>query len=388
MDHYDRQPNPGTGLKGAKYARRNQVDLTADVGGDGRWVAVDESGYDGDQLHGAQRSRYLSIGSVAISDSEAEPIVEEIRKATRLQAPELKFSGTFAGQKNGQRRLVLSGLLEPGGALHGRASVYLVDKHYFVVAKLIDLFVEEMLHKQGRDIRNTGQARKMARRLFAEGPRALGPELFDRLLASTVAFTSQKNKDQLVTPDDFFEVVDEAWARSYRRNVTETLALLRSTRQEATEYVQDAFEPDGVLPQALEPLIPSVRMVTDIWSQRLGRVNMLVDDQKALTDANFDEIEADLRDRGHPEFRYLSRGVHLGHLRRGKSVEHPSLQLADLLSGAGYAVGERHAGVANPAGEDLYSAVVPLIDQMSMLPHDEPTRVAHPEAPAATRRVG
>ncbi|WP_328753675.1 hypothetical protein OHA28_50335 [Streptomyces sp. NBC_00269] len=186
-----------------------------------------------------------------------------------------------------------------------------------------------------------------------------------------MAFTSQKNRDQLVTPDDFFDVVDEAWARSYRRNVTETLALLRTTRQEATEYVQDAFEPDGVLPQALEPLIPSVRVVTDIWSQKVGRVNMLVDDQKALTDANFDDIEADIRDRGHPEFRYLSRGVHLGYLRRGRSVEHPSLQLADLLSGVGYAVGERPAGVPNPAGEDLHSVVVPLIDQMSMLPHDD-----------------
>ncbi|MFD8916107.1 hypothetical protein [Streptomyces sp. NPDC059575] len=387
MSKYDRQPNSGTGLPGSKYARRNQIDFTADAG-DGRWVVADESGWDGDQLHGVRRSRYLSMGSVAISDADAEPIVEEIRKAIRLQAPELKFSGAFAGPKNGQRRLALSGLLEPGGALHGRASVYLIDKHYFVVAKLIDLFVEEMLHKQGRDIRNTGQARKMARSLFTEGPRALGRELFDRLLASTVAFASQKNKDQLVTPDDFFDVVDEAWARSYRRNVTEVLALLRATRQEATEYVQEAFEPGGMLPQALEPLIPAVRVVTEIWSKKLGRVNLLVDDQKALTDARFDEIETDIRDRGHPEFRYLSHGVHLGHLRRGRSVEHPSLQLADLLSGAGYAVAECYAGVPNPAGEDLYSAVVPLIDQMSLLPHDEPATVARPTEPPATKRIG
>ncbi|WP_328753680.1 hypothetical protein OHA28_50325 [Streptomyces sp. NBC_00269] len=180
MGEHNRQSTPGTGLPGPKYARRNQIDLTEDAEGDGRWVAVDELGWDGDQLHGARRSRYLSIGSVAISDIEAEPIVEEIRKATRLQAPELKFSGAFAGPKNGQRRPVLSGLLEPGGALHGRASVYLIDKHYFVIAKLIDLLVEEMLHKQGRDIRNTGQARKMARSLFTEGARALGPELFDQ----------------------------------------------------------------------------------------------------------------------------------------------------------------------------------------------------------------
>jgi hypothetical protein len=383
MSDPSRHPNPGTGLLGPSYARRNQLGPTADTEGGGRWVAVDESGWDGDQLHGEQRSRYLSIGSVAISDTDAEPIVDEIRTATRLQAPELKFSKVFAGPKNGQRRSVLSALLAPGGDLHGRASVYLIDKHYFVVAKLIDLFVEEQAHKQGRNIRNTGRARTMARRLFEEGPRALGPAIFDRLLSSTVAFTSHKNRNQQVTVDDFYEVVEEAWARSHRRNVTEALALLRTTREEATEYLQDAHGPEAILPQALEPLIPAVAAITASWSRKLGRVNMLVDDQRALSDANLDDIETEARDRGHPEFRYLSRGVHLGHLLRGQSTQHPSLQLADLISGAGYAVAQRHNGLANPAGEDLHTVVVPLIDVAGMLPHDEPTRVTRPVHPAA-----
>ncbi|MGY5060006.1 hypothetical protein ACWDFR_39080 [Streptomyces sp. 900105755] len=383
MSDPSRRPNPGTGLLGPGYAHRNQLGPTADVEGEGRWVAVDESGWDGDQLHGEQRSRFLSIGSVAISDADAVPIVDEIRTATRLQAPELKFSKVFAGSKNGQRRSVLSALLAPGGALHERASVYLIDKHYFVVGKLIDLFVEEQAHKQGRNLYNAGRARKMARSLFDEGPRALGPALFDRLLSSTVAFTSHKNWDQQVTVDDFYEVVEEAWARSHRRNVTEVLAMLRTTRQEATEYLRDAHGPDAVLPQALEPLIPAVAAITANWSRKLGRVNMLVDDQRVLSDAKLDDIETEARDRGHPEFRHLSRGVHLGHLLRGQSTQHPSLQLADLISGAGFSVAQRHNGLVNPAGEDLYAVVVPLIDVAGMLPHDEPARVAAPSPPGA-----
>lgn len=383
MSDPSHRPNPGTGLLGPNYARRIQLSATADTEGQGRWVAVDESGWDGDQLHGEQRSRYLSIGSVAISDADAEPIVDEIRTATRLQAPELKFSKVFAGPKNGQRRSVLSALLAPGGALHERASVYLIDKHYFLVGKLIDLFVEEQAHKQGRNLYNTGRARKMARSLFEEGPRALGPALFDRLLSSTVAFTSRKNRDQQVTVDDFYEVVEEAWARSHRRNVTEALALLRTTRQEATEYLRDAHGPDAFLPQALEPLIPAVAAMTANWSRRLGRVNMLVDDQRVLSDANLDDIEAEAHGRGHPELRYLSRGVHLGQLLRGQSTQHPSLQLADLISGAGFSVAQCHNGLANSAGEDLYPVVVPLIDAAGMLPHDEPARVADPSPPAA-----
>ncbi|MGW4564386.1 hypothetical protein ACWEN3_18875 [Streptomyces sp. NPDC004561] len=108
-----------------------------------------------------------------------------------------------------------------------------------------------------------------------------------------------------------------------------------------------------------------------------------MDDQRALSDATFDLIETEARDRGHPEFRHLSRGVHLGQLVRGQSTQHSSLQLADLISGAGFSVAQRHNGLANRAGEDLYSVVVTLIDAAGMLPHDEPARVARPASPAA-----
>ncbi|MFI6281845.1 hypothetical protein [Streptomyces sp. NPDC050988] len=70
-------------------------------------MAVDESGWDGDQLHGEERSRYLSIGSVATSDADEAPIVDEIRTAIRLQAPELKLSKAFAASPLRQRCAVV-----------------------------------------------------------------------------------------------------------------------------------------------------------------------------------------------------------------------------------------------------------------------------------------
>ncbi len=375
-----RQPNHGTGLLGPNFARRNRADPTTKTEDPGRWVALDESGWDGDQLYGRPRSRYLSIGTVAISDDEAAPIVEEIRTATRLQAAEVKFSKAFTGPRNGPRRSVLAEMLAPGGVLNDRSSVYLIDKHYFIVGKLIDLFVEEKETKQGRDIRNTDRARQMARGLFAEGPRALGPELFGRLLSTTVAFAAAKNHDRNVTVDDFHNVVEEAWTRSTRRKVTNALAALRTTKKEAEEYLHDAHGPDAVLGLALEPLIPATAAIIGNWSRKLGRVNFLLDDQRSMTDTNLDLIEDEARGRSHPEFRYLSHGIHLGELLRGSSKEHPSLQLADLVSGAGYAVAERHDGQANPAGDDLFEAVVPLIDPAGLLSHDDPGRVAYPEA--------
>ncbi|NEB39498.1 hypothetical protein [Streptomyces sp. SID14515] len=202
-------------------------------------MTIDESGWDGDQLHGEQRSRYLSIGSVAISDDDAEPIVAEIR--------------------------------------------------------------------------NAGHARKMARSLFEEGPRALGPALFDWLLSSTVAFTSHKNRDQQVTVDDFYEVVEEAWARSRRRNVTEALALLRTTREEAVECHQDEHGLDAVLPQALEPLIQAVAAITAIWFPESGQGQHAGRRSESPIRYEPRRHRGGARDRGYPEFRYLSRGVHLDH---------------------------------------------------------------------------
>lgn len=377
-----RQPNEGTGLFGEQYSRRNCPQATRDGEPMGRWIALDESGWDGDQLHGEDRSRYLTIGSVAMSDEDAADLIDGLRRTTRIQAPELKFGTSFAKDGQSQRRKALAALLGPGGALEGRASVYVLDKHYFIVGKLIDLFVEELTYKQGLDIRNTGVARKMARDLFTEGPRALGPALFNRLLVATVAFASYKNRDQQVSVDDFYDVVEEAWARSSRRNVTSLLGLLRTTRAEAREYLDDAFGPNASLLAALEPLIPGVAAVTGNWSRRVGRVNILTDDQRTLTDQHLDDIADDARGLGHPEFRYISRDVSLGELLRGKSSHHPSLQLADLVAGAGFAVAKRHAGHLTPAGEDLYPVIVPLIDPAGMLSHDDPSRVAQAGASA------
>ncbi|WP_328855393.1 DUF3800 domain-containing protein [Microbispora hainanensis] len=376
------QPNDGTALLGDRYSRRNYPSHTQDGNPPGRWIALDESGWDGDQLHGGDRSRYLVIGSVAISDNDAAGIVETLRREARIQAPELKFAKSFTAQSHASRRQALKELLAPKGPLEGRASVYVVDKHYFVVSKLIDLFVEERAHANSVDIRNTGVVRQLARTLFEEGPRALGSSSFAHLLTTTVAFASKKNRDgQKVTVEEFFDVVDAAWARSYRRKVTDVLGLLRSTRSEASAYLRDLQE--GRMAEALEPLVPCIVAAIRNWSERIGKLNVLADDQRALTDDQLDLMSAELRGLGHPDFRYLMTGVQLGELVRGQSKSHPSLQLADLISGAGFAVAKRHEGEPTLAGDDLYLAIIPLIDPASMLPHDAPERLAQPGQPPA-----
>ncbi|MFH9957406.1 hypothetical protein ACH4OX_24780 [Streptomyces roseolus] len=78
-------------LTGEKYAQLNQNEPTSDDAGGGRWIACDESGWDGEQLVGRQR-RFLVFASVAIDDAEAAPLINTLRKQARIQqARELKF---------------------------------------------------------------------------------------------------------------------------------------------------------------------------------------------------------------------------------------------------------------------------------------------------------
>jgi hypothetical protein len=193
--------NDPSGLSGADYARNNRAAATRDDGVAGRWVAVDESGWDGEQLY-ARADRYLSIGSVAIDDGSAALIVDGLRQdAVLTQPPELKFS-QFAGQRARHRLEALAELIEPSGPLAGRAGVYLVDKHFFVTGKIIDLLLYEEADERGINLHEGDRARQLAWTLFNEGPRALGKEGFDRLIKTMVGFASSRNHNATVVDVD------------------------------------------------------------------------------------------------------------------------------------------------------------------------------------------
>ncbi|MDG4778942.1 hypothetical protein O7614_04695 [Micromonospora sp. WMMD961] len=145
-----------------------------DGGPDGRWIAADESGWDGEALF-QPTEPYMTIGSVAIDDGDADTVLALLRRDAGIeQAAELKF-GHFARGRNQRRLEVLAGALRPGGMLAGRVSIFMIDKRFFVTAKIIDLLLEEYAHENGVDLHADDQARRYAQKLIEEGPRRLGP---------------------------------------------------------------------------------------------------------------------------------------------------------------------------------------------------------------------
>ena len=398
MIERDHALNVGTGLLGANFSRRSRQEPTDDRAGAGRWIAIDESGYDGDQLYGGDR--YMTLGSVAMDDVDATAIVDTLRSAAGIQksATELKFQKMFTGSAPSRRRQLLGELLAPGGPLHDRASVYVIDKHYFVAAKLVDLLLEERFNAMGHDIVMNGLARQFALDLATEGPRAMGRDGFNRLIATAVGFFSKKNRTgDHVTVDDLFTVIRDCHAYARRRKApqakkaTQVLEMLRETRPEAEAFARERpaeatpTGEHGLLDDSTDPLVTAVPTVILHASIRYGgKLQVLADDQRLLTDDKLDVLERGATAVGL--VRGLIKQSHLQNLVRGRSVDHPSLQLADLVAGAGRAVARWHDGQDDPAGEDLHPAVAPLVDPDGLLMDESPQDFARVDPARAKRR--
>ncbi|MBB5940398.1 DUF3800 domain-containing protein [Streptomyces zagrosensis] len=394
----DHAPNAGTGLLGANFSRRSRLEPTDDRAGAGRWIAIDESGYHGDQLYGGDR--YMILGSVAIDDADAAAIVDTLRVEAGIQksAAELKFQKMFAGPAAGRRRHLLGDLLAPDGPLHDRASVYVIDKHYFVAAKLVDLLLEERFNAMGIDIVMNGVARQFALDLATEGPRAMGRDGFDRLIATAVGFFSKKNRTgDHVTVDELFTVIQQCHAYARRREApqakkaAQVLEMLRTTRPEAEAFARERPSEatptgeHGLLDDSTDPLVTAVPTVILHASIRHGgKLQVLADDQRLLTDDKLDVLERGATAVGLVQG--LIEQSHLQNLVRGRSVDHASLQLADLVAGAGRAVARWHDGQDDAAGQDLHLVVAPLVDPNGLLMDEKPADFARVDTARAKRR--
>jgi hypothetical protein len=320
---------------------------------------------------------------VAVDDDSAADIVARLRADARLdQPPELKFS-QFRGTRSESRRDALAALFKNGGPLVGRAQVYLVDKHYFVTAKIVDLLLEEEANDRGVNLYADDRARQLAWTLFNNGPQVLGTKRFDRLIATMVSFASGDNRDEsVVTVGTLIDEIRRAYASAHRASahrqaIQQILEALLRTSAQARRFL-DWLREENDGPE-MEPLIPSLSHIAILWSSHLDRPSLLVDEQRVLTDDAIEEIirATTLGVELTGPARHINRApTAVRTIVRGRSQEHPSIQLADLVAGAGLEVARRHNGASSPAGDHLYPVVVPMISAESMVAHDDPTQFA------------
>jgi hypothetical protein len=89
----------------------------------------------------------------------------------------------------------------PSGPLHGNAHGQLVDKAFFLVSKVVDLLVEDVLQP--------GTGDQPAAVLYREGRRSLDPEHWNAFLEASNNLMRSKNREDVETSvDSFSQAVD------------------------------------------------------------------------------------------------------------------------------------------------------------------------------------
>ena len=277
-------------------------------------IACDESGFSGTDLLDAS-SRVMAHASVDLSPGEAEDLMTTLRTGHRFSLTEVK-SGRFLRGRGASESLewFLS-------AVNGRAHVHLVDKEYFLVTRIVDLFLTEPSYAAGT--RLTQQQRPAARALYRAG-RTGGQEWGDFLAAfvEMVRTKHRRGPDRSLV-EHFLQARDALAANGLDPTAEGVLEGL--TRDRVRTIVTRLTDDDRSIPPPLEPMLPAVAETVLFWSGGQRQVLVIHDEQSALTADRLRRLQ-----------RVLADGADLSPLAGVVTVDSrddPRVQVADLLAG-------------------------------------------------------
>lgn len=295
-------------------------------------IACDESGFSGTNLLDPA-TPVITHASVDLGVGEADGLIAALRSEFRCSPYEFKSGQFLRSPKTGE---ALKWFL---AALSGRAHVHLVDKEYFLVTRIVDLFLAEPSYAAGT--RLTQDRRPAALTVYRAGRTAGGD--WDVFLAAFVDLVRIKRRHQ---PD----------RRALERFFQARDALVRDGLGAAAEDVVDGLsrtrvwavltrlsDDDRSIPPPLEPMLPALAETVLFWSGGQRRVLVIHDEQSALTAGRLSRLQqvladgagsspAGADDPGAPGT--LPAGVSpLAGLVTVDSRDDPRVQVADLLAG-------------------------------------------------------
>ena len=151
---------------------------------------IDESGYTGFDLLNVDQP-FQGATAIAISDDDAARLIKE--HFPRLQAAELKYSSLTRRQSNYPRILALQRDLLAGY----KCVSYVCDKRYLLLLMFLDYGVEPFYYERGLNFYEDGQNYSLASLLYTVGPKLLGREAFEALLAAFQRAVKEKTPESL-----------------------------------------------------------------------------------------------------------------------------------------------------------------------------------------------
>jgi hypothetical protein len=299
------------------------------VGGAVVEIACDESGFSGTNLLDAA-TPVFTHASVDLDVDEAVALIRALRSGFRWSLNEFKSGQFLRGPQAGE---ALEWLL---AALSGRAHVHLVDKEYFLVTRIVDLFLVEPSYAAGT--RLTQDHRGAALTLYRAG-RAGGRD-WSVFLAAFVKLVRTKRRHQ---PDRsvmecFFQARDSLAGVGLGAEAEGVLDGLSRTRVWAvlTRLAHD----DRSIPPPLEPMLPALAETVLFWSGGQRQVLVIHDEQSALTASRLRRLQQVLSDgadssavAAHEVGASPASVSPLAGLVTVDSRDDPRVQVADLLAG-------------------------------------------------------
>lgn len=290
-------------------------------------IACDESGWEGSNLVTGS-SDVIAYASVRLDVDTAQACIRELRGKGWNRALEYKASHVLRAN----RRSAVTWLLGPAGPLDGNALVHLTEKTYFVVGRILDLFLGRSVELASAGLREDERLTTLARTLCREGPGVLGGERWRAfLVASNTVLRTKKPRNVREPVDAFGDLVGVLHGLDGHSHVGAILDELRRARTDGYAARADLLD-NRVLRPALEPLIPALARTILHWSRAEHTLAIVHDEQSALTERRMRWLEQIVLG---PSFGVVRphRNGRLVRFRQVDSRTEPRVQVADLLAG-------------------------------------------------------
>ena len=317
-------------------------------------IACDESGWEGSNL-AASNSDVIAHASVRLRRDEAAECIRALRGQPRPHEYEFKASHLIRASGGSG----LAWFLGPSGPVHGRARVHLTHKFCFIIGRVLDLFIGGFADTESLGLRPDPGVAELAAELCRTGPGTFGRQPWNGFLGTANVVLRADRRGLVREPvDAFFRQVEVLRTLDGDRRVLDGLRTGRAEAYAARSRLLAHHMVDPVL----EPLIPALARTVLYWSHGVHPVDIIHDEQSALTERRMRRVEQIL---AAPPLELIRRPA-LGHflrLRQADSRIDARVQVADLLAGVARRVAaDELLGRSDP---DLTALLRPYVDPAS-----------------------
>lgn len=285
-------------------------------------VYVDESNSTGENLLDPSQPVFV-LGAVNVQSKLAATLLDEVTAQLPKGHGEPKYSALAKTQRG--RRALLECLSKiPDEA----ARVYVAHKLFVVEAKMVDLLIEPMAHRDRYDMYADGAAVGLANLMHQVGPVLGDKPAYERMLAT---FVKAIRSNRQASIDDLFLAIG-AYCQTASPDWRGLVEMFLYTRNEAEDFVEGVVR--GRYRDELDPAIPClVALVYDI-GKRIGPFTLVHDESKVVAKHALQLLNIhELPNLTRPGKRLPPLPAVTIEFSDSKGI--PQLQLADWVAGAG-----------------------------------------------------